>query len=225
MHIRAVTTGVVLVATVALAAPASAETGVSNGKTYTWAMASLDGETPQRLGHWRVQAGQLSGGEPAVIENFNSASQASAHRVIDAVRADAPNDITWDFESQTHITFRSIAIGQVISGTWSAEFLARVVRYVGTVVIDSRTGQPINVVDLFTNPAEGLDRLSEQTKLLTDYDGIAPTPESFANWIPTHDGIELHFPSAQLFWPSAITVPWSALADVLAPSMTGLAAD
>lgn len=224
MLIRAVTTGVVVLATVALAAPASADTGVSNGKTYTLTMTVLDGATPDGLGHWAVQAGQLSGGEPAVVNTFNAASQASARQVIDAVRADAEKDVTWDFESQTQVTFRSIAIAQVISGTWSAELHARVVRYVGTAVIDSRTGQPIKVVDLFTNPAEGLARLSEQTETLTGYDGIPATPDNFANWIPTADGIELHFPSSLLFWPEAITVPWSALTDVLAPDMAGLAA-
>jgi hypothetical protein len=223
MLIRAVTAGVVLAATVALAAPASADAGVSNGMTYTWAMASLDGATPDSRGHWQVQAARLAGGDPAVVEVFNTASVASARRVIDAVRADAPVDATWNFESETQVTFRSIAIGQVISGTWSAELLARVVRYVGTVVIDSRTGQSIHVVDLFANPQVGLDRLAEQTKILTDYDGIAATPENFSNWIPTPDGLELHFPSSELFWPGSITVPWSALTDVLAPGMAGLA--
>ena len=214
MFMRTVAAGVaVLTATTVLAAPASAETGVSNGKTYTVTMTAVDG----------VQAGQLAGGEPAVVEGFNGASEASAHQVIDAVHADAPKGITWDFESQTHVTFRSIAIAQVISGNLSAEMRAQIIRYVGTVVVDSRSGRPIDVVDLFTDPRAGFDRLAEQTKILTDYDGIAATPENFANWIPTADGLELHFPSSLLFWPPAITVPWSDLTDVIAPNMAGLA--
>ncbi|WP_006246099.1 hypothetical protein [Mycolicibacterium tusciae] len=223
MLIRAVTAGAVLVATVATAAPASADTGISGGKSYTVTMTSLDGVTPKGFGHWRMKAGLLAGGEPAVIESFNAASQASAQNVIDSVCADAPNDLAWDFESETHVAFRSLAIGQVISGTWSAEMRAQVIRYVGTVVVDSRSGQPIEVVDLFTDHRRGLDRLAEQTKILTNYDGLAATPENFANWIPTADGIELHFPSSLLFSPPAITVPWSELTDVLAPDMVGLA--
>ena len=154
---------------------------------------------------------------------FNGASQASGRQVMDAVHADAPRDISWDFESETQVTFRSIAIAQVISGNMSAEMRAQIIRYVGTVVVDSRSGQPIEVVDLFSNPQAGLDRLAEQTRILTDYDGIAATPQNFANWIPTADGIELHFPSSLLFWPPAVTVPWSQLTDVLAPGMAGLA--
>lgn len=215
MLIRAATAGAILVATVALAAPASAETGISAGETYTVTMTPLD--------DWRVQAGQLSGGKSAVVEAFNAASQASAHQVIDAVHADAPTDVSWEFESETLVTFRSIAIAQVISGNMSAEMRAQIIRFVGAVVVDSRSGQPIEVVDLFTNPQAGLDRLAEQTRILTDYNGIAATPENFANWIPTADGIELHFPSSLLFWPPAITVPWPELTEVLAPGMAGLA--
>ena len=68
----------------------------------------------------------------------------------------------------------------------------------------------------------GLQRLSEQTRL-----GIAPTVANFANWIPTADGVEIHFakdePGVQL--PQIITVPWPALNDVLAPGMVELAQD
>lgn len=215
---RAVITAVgVVVATLTLAAPASAETGVSNGRTYTVTMTSLDGATSDNLGHWRVQAAQISGGDPAVVEAFNIASQSSADREIDAARTEAEPENTWDFTSETRTTFRSIAVGQVISGTWSAERAARVVRYVSTVVIDSRTGRPIELADLFTNLQDGVNRLSQHT------DGIPPRPENFTNWVPTADGIQVHFASAQWFWPPAITVPWSALTDVLAPTMAGLA--
>lgn len=215
MPVRVLIAGA-LIAMIAMAAPASADTVT---------MTSLDGATPDGRGQWHVQAGRLAGGDPAVVDTFNAASQASAHRVIDAVRADADaeRDVRWEFNSKTHVTFRSIAVAQVISGTWTADLLARAVRYVGTVVIDSRTAQPIEVVDLFTDPAEGINRLSEQTKTLTGYDGIPATAASFANWIPTDAGVELHFPSSLLFWPESITVPWPVLADALAPEMAGLA--
>ena len=100
---------------------------------------------------------------------------------------------------------------------------AQVITYVGTVVVDSRSGRTIDVVDLFSDRQAGLDRLAEQTRILTGYAGLAATPENFANWIPTADGVELHFPSSLLFWPPAITVPWSQLTAVIAPDMAGLA--
>jgi hypothetical protein len=49
-------------------------------------------------------------------------------------------------------------------------------------------------------------------------------PKNFANWIPTAAGIELHFTDGQFgHGLPVITVPWSTVADVLAPDMTALA--
>ncbi len=81
----------------------------------------------------------------------------------------------------------------------------------------------------------GLIRLSEQTKILLaelndlaepmpDGPGTEPIAENFANWVPTADGLEIHFAAYQ-FGPrlaQTITVPWSALSDRLAPNMAAL---
>jgi Protein of unknown function (DUF3298) len=99
-------------------------------------------------------------------------------------------------------------------------------------VIDSRTAQPITLSDLFTNQQDGLNRLSEQIKMLAlgpgkvmpDEPANAPTPENFANWIPDADGMTMYFAPYQFGARNSypITVPWPALTNVLAPSMVAL---
>ena len=44
------------------------------------------------------------------------------------------------------------------------------------------------------------------------------------NWIPTAEGLEIHFTPYQfgIALPEATTVSWAALADLLAPVMTGI---
>jgi hypothetical protein len=130
------------------------------------------------------------------------------------------------------VTFRSIAVAQIIFG--SLDFGAHPSHQIGTIVIDSRSADPIMLVDLFTDQRAGLSRLSEQaTKILAadgmnlgpDEPGAAPKAENFANWIPTAEGLEIHFAPYQfgVALPAVITVPWPALADVLAPAMADIA--
>jgi hypothetical protein len=51
-----------------------------------------------------------------------------------------------------------------------------------------------------------------------------PEAQNFANWIPTDDGLEIHFSPYQfgIALPETKTVPWSALSDLLAPVMSGI---
>ena len=104
-------------ATTTVTAPV--QTGVSNGKTYTVAITSIDGSTTVgQGGDWHAQVGQLSGGDPAVTEAFNKASQSVAGKQIDeAQQSNAKNPYRWKFESASLVTFSKIAIGQLISGT------------------------------------------------------------------------------------------------------------
>jgi hypothetical protein len=182
---------------------------VSDGKHYSVTTTSIGGTTLDRNGTWKAKFGQLAGGDPAVVEVFNGASQAAVHRQVDRATADTREATTsWHLESNGQVTFRRVAITQLINGALGGG--AHPTTYIDTVVIDSRTAKPITLADLFSDEQAGLQRLSEQTKL-------APTEANFANWIPTADGVEIYR------LPQVITVPWSALNDVLAPGMAGLA--
>jgi hypothetical protein len=211
----AVTAATVAVLAVALAAPAAAETGTSNGKTYSVTTAPIEGATPDRLGKWDAEIATLTGGDPAVVEAVNHAGRTSAQDQIDEVKGGVYDGEEWNFESKSQITFRSIAVAQLIIG--NLYYGAHPSTYISTVVIDSRSTDPIMLTDLFTDAAAGLRRLSEQT-------GALPEAQNFANWIPTDGGLEIHFSPYQfgIALPETKIVPWSALSDLLAPVMSGI---
>ncbi len=208
---------------------------ISNGKSYTVTVAPIEGATADGRGHWRAEVGRISGGDPRVAESFNKAGNASARYQIDQVRADADTSSPWRLEIQSALTFRPIAIAQVLTGVYYAKDAAHPTNYVSTVVIDSRNAKPITLSDLFITEQDGLNRFSEQTKRIwpttygggepmSDEPGNRPIAENFANWIPTAEGIQIHFADYQFGHGSpVITVPWSSLTDVLAPDMKALA--
>gem|GEM_PF-1052549 len=222
--------------TTSVSASPAAASGISNGKDYTVTMVPIDGATPDGTGRWHALVGHLSGGDPAVAEAFNKSSDASARGQINQARTDADGVRGWNFDLKSAVTFRPTAIGEVLTGAVYTKGAAHPTDYVSTVVIDSRTTRPITLSDLFIQEQSGLDRLSEETKLIwpktygrgdgpmRDEPGNRPIPQNFANWIPTADGMELHFTDGQFGHGLAvITVPWSALSDVLAPDMKVLA--
>jgi hypothetical protein len=223
----------ILLASAAVAAPATAETGVSNGKTYTVTVIEVEGSTADNLGNWHTRAGQLAGGDQAVVDAFNNASKTSVRQQLDYFR-DGWQGTRWNFESSSHVTVRDTTVAQVTNGTIYC--CAHPTTDTNTIVIDSRTAKPITLTDLFANEQDGLNRLSEQTKILVpkalessgpmaDMPGNAPRAENFADWIPTAEGMQIYFAEYQFGdrLPAIITVPWSALTDVLAPNMSVLA--
>lgn len=204
-----------VVAALALAAPAAAETGVSNDKAYTVAVTPIEGETADRMGRWEARIAELSDGDPAVVDAFNRASLSSAQGQIDRAAVESNPGEHWNFESHGQVAFRSIAVGQLILGTHY--YGAHPTSYISTVVIDSRNAGPIMLTDLFVDEQAGLNRLSELT-------GAEPRAENFVNWIPTNEGLEIHFAPYQfgIALPDTKTVAWTALTDLLAPSMAGI---
>jgi hypothetical protein len=189
-----------------------AQTGTSNGKTYDVTTTSVDGFSPDGLGTWKAMRGQLEGGDPAVVKAFNDASQAVARGQLARALSAAKDGAAWTFEASGQVTFRHPVIAQVISSAV----------YIGSdssteaeaVVIDSRTARPVMLADVFAKESAGLDE-----------PGNAPRRENFANWIPTADGMELHFSPHQfkMNFVQTITVPWAQLTDLLAPRMADIA--
>jgi hypothetical protein len=206
---------VLAVLAVSPAAPAAAEPGVSSGKTYAVKITPIEGATTDRLGHWDAKIAELSSGDPAVVEAFNHASRIAATEQIDKAKTESNPGEQWNFESNGQVTFRSIAVAQLILGTHY--YGVHPTSYINTVVIDTRSADPIMLADLFTDQQAGLHRLSELT-------GAEPRAENFVNWIPTVEGVEIHFAPYQfgIALPETKTVSWAALADLIAPVMTGI---
>jgi hypothetical protein len=209
------------------------QTGMSNGVRYVVTTASIDGFAPDGLGTWKAMRGQLEGGDPTVVKAFNDASQAVARGQLARAVTGVKEGTAWTFEASGQVSFHRPVIAQVITSAV----------YIGsesstedeTVVVDSRTAKPVTLADLFANESAGLSRLSQQTKTLLpksfglsgammDEPGNAPRRENFANWIPTADGMELHFPQHQfkINIAQTITVPWAQLKDLLAPRMADI---
>jgi len=210
-------------------------TGMSNGQTYTVTRKTSGDATPDGKGRWALTVDTISGGDAQVADVFNQAVQASAAQQLDPVKRDADPEGTWTFDTYPQIFFGGASVSELISGLYSHVPSAHPVGYLSTVVIDSRSATPITLKDLFTDEQAGLNRLSEQTKLLLpaamgtdttpmpDEPGNQPIEANFANWIPTPSGLEIHFADYQFVHGSpVITVPWSALDDLLAPGMTAL---
>ncbi|GAY18228.1 RsiV family protein [Mycobacterium sp. shizuoka-1] len=214
------------------AAPAS---GVSNQQKYSVTRSTAGDATADGKGRWTLVVDTITGGDPRVAGAFNSAVHASAAGQLEPVKRDADPDGTWTFDTQPQIYFGGASVSELISGLYVHVPAAHPTSSVSTVVIDSRTAKPITLSDLFTDKQAGLDRLSEQTKTLlpavsgvgptpmADEPGNAPTEANFANWIPTPDGLQIHFADYQFFHGTpTITVPWSALDGLLAPGMEAL---
>jgi hypothetical protein len=213
---------------------AVAETGVTNEITYDYAVTVVEGATDDLRGTWSIEIGKLAGGDPAVAEVFNHASETVAREQLAAVKAGVSGGRTeWNFESYATVSFRSIAVAQLTFGT--LYYGAHPSHEIATIVIDSRSTDPIMLTDLFTDPQAGLNRLSDQTKVIlssehgleiaSDEPGAAPIAPNFANWIPTAEGLEFHFEPYQFGprLPEVITVPWAAVSDLLTPAMADLA--
>jgi hypothetical protein len=217
------------------AEPAPTQTGTSNGTNYGVTTTSIDGYSADGLGTWKATRYELLGGDPAVSRAFNDASQAVARdQLARAVHGAREGTTPWSFEANGQVTFRSVVIAQVI--TSALYFGAQPSSEAGTVVIDSRNAQPVTIGDVFADERAGLDRLSQQTKVIlpkvngwngtmADEPGNAPLRENFANWVPSADGMELHFPAHQfgIGVAETITVPWANVTDLLAPNMVDIA--
>ncbi|TDO09259.1 hypothetical protein EV580_5296 [Mycobacterium sp. BK086] len=229
---KAATTSASTGASPTTAAPTS---GVSNKQKYSVTRSTAGDATADGKGRWTLVVDTITGGDPQVAGAFNSAVHASAEGQLDPVKTGANPDGTWTFETQPQIYFGGASVSELISGLFVPVPAAHPTSYVSTVVIDSRTAKPITLADLFTDKQAGLNKLSEQTKALlpavsgvgptpmADEPGNAPTEANFANWIPTPDGLEIHFADYQFFHGTpTITVPWSALDGLLAPGMDAL---
>jgi hypothetical protein len=212
------------------AATSAAGAGVSNGKTYMVDRSSSSGAATG--GSWNLVMDTISGGDPKVAEAFNDAVHAAAKRLLDDATRGAKPQGQWTFETSPRVFFTATSISALISGTYNDETAAHPAGSVINVVIDSRSATPITLRELFTDDQAGLNRISEQSKILLppamgatatpmpNIPGNKPLLENFDSWIPTPAGLEIHFADYQFIHGTpVITVPWSAIDDLLAPGM------
>ncbi|MGE2714135.1 DUF3298 domain-containing protein [Mycolicibacterium litorale] len=234
-----------LLATVAFAATvifgpahgAAADT-ISNGVTYAVVSDVRAGVSPQGPGEWTVNYEKVAGGDPAITGPINRILDDEANGQVWLYAASASKSSPWTFRSQGRLLFRPMTISALFTGRYHATELPNMpVDAVATRVFDSRSGVQIVWDNLFVDGQAGLVRLSELTKKIlpaayptpplggwAEYGtGWAPLKRNFRFWLPSADGIELHFPDGQFGrGVHTITVPWPAVADLVAPAFLPL---
>jgi hypothetical protein len=205
----------------------------SNGVTYAVVPDVRAGVSPNGLGDWTVNYEKVAGGSPAIMDPINRILDDEANGQVWLYAASASKTSPWTFRSQGTLLFRPMTISALFTGQYNAIELPNMpVEAVATRVFDSRSGIQIVWENLFVDRQAGLARLSELTKKIlpaayptpplggwAEYGvGMAPLERNFRFWIPTADGIELHFPEGQFGREvRSITVPWPAVIDLIAP--------
>lgn len=209
-------------------AAAATTSGTSNGRVFSGALRTSIGAGPGGAHTWEVRYYELTGTD-AVATAFNRASRSSADtnlRSSGLVETDHGSCVAR--VEPRRIEFRPTAIGEVLAGNWYCASAAHYNNTVSTIVIDSRTAAPITLADLFTDEGAGLRRLADQTVERVGVNptsaGVQPTEANFGNWIPAESGMVLFFPDYQLggFGMRSVTIPWSALSDLIAPDQRAL---
>jgi hypothetical protein len=164
----------------------------------------------------------VTGPNQAVVDAFNNSVETSLQQQITALQH---NSMEWSLTTnQEPGVQQAVWLGNnTISGLWVTRAYtpgaAHGSYHIATFVINKATAQPVMLTDVFGDLGSALQRLSQNTttqlsaKLGKTFNpsGVAPTPENFANWIPTSDGIELHFNDYQVgpHGLIVITVPWA----------------
>lgn len=226
-----------VVVAIALSAvnPARAEPA-SSGLSFEAVPGMIAGTSPDGLGTWSVHYSRIEGGNPDVAAAINDGIDAAAMREV--------REITWDGSTKRHWTFHATGTADVRPTTFSELFVGEYntdepnmpIHTVATVVFDSRSGVLITWDNLFCDKSAGLARLSDEAAVIlpTMYPSphpgdwrrggaLAPTDINFEYWIPTEQGIELHFPPYQFGRGSkVITVPWAKVEDLIAPEFLAI---
>lgn len=169
----------------------------------------------------------VTGPNQAAVDAFNNSVETSLQQQITALQH---NSIPSESSLTTNQNQQAVWLGNnTISGLWVTKadtpHEAHGSYHIATFVINKATAQPVMLADVFGDLGSALQRLSQNAttqlsaKLGKTFNpsGVAPTPENFANWIPTSDGIELHFNDYQVgpHGLVVITVPWAVFDGIL----------
>ncbi|MFA4081385.1 DUF3298 domain-containing protein [Mycobacteroides salmoniphilum] len=205
---------------------------VSNGVSYGVVSDDIVGTSWNGLGNWSVRYQRIDGGNPDVTAAINDAIDNVTREQVQTYEWRPSTTHHWTFDSVGTLSFRPITISALFTGEYNTDLPNMPFHTVSTQVFDSRSGIPITWDNLFRDKSAGLTRLSEQTAVIlpTTYPpprpgawryggGMAPIDINFKYWIPTTQGIELHFPDFQFGRGlKVITVPWAKVADLLTPT-------
>ena len=203
---------------------------VPNDLSFTAVPGVIAGTSPDGLGTWGVHYQRIGGGNPDTAAAINAGIDAEAMGQVQHQTWDASTRRPWTFDATGTAYFRPMTISELFVGQYNTDEPHMPMQLVASVVFDNRSGIRITLDNLFSDKSAGLTRLSEQTAAIlpTVYaqrhpgerepSAFAPIDINFKYWIPTGQGIELHFPDLQFGRGlKVITVPWAKVADLIAP--------
>lgn len=169
---------------------------------------------------------QITGGDPAVTDTFNAAMRAALDDRIAEVRAGGR--LTGSDGEVAHIGER------VTSGVLlvTAEYEESAEDFADTVVVGIDSGDVLTLDEIFTDTADGLDRLVAVSRELGpstdagasfDLNAVSADPALFSRWLATPDGMRIYFAEGSVAPTYSdlveLTVPWDELSTVLDPDM------
>lgn len=198
---------------------------------------TIAGTSPDQLGDWVVRYERVRAGDPAIADAINQVIDAEARGQVATYEPSATKTNPWTLNIDGHVVKRPVTISALFTGEYNTDQPNMPFNAVATRVFDCRSGILIDWDNLFTDKNAGLARLAEQTKriLPTVYAApsrpgvwqfgseVAPVDDNFRYWIPTDQGIELHFPDWQFGRGlPVITVGWAAVRDLIAPEFQAI---
>jgi hypothetical protein len=194
----------------------------------------ISGNSPDQLGTWTVHYQRIDGGDPVVADQINDRLDAEANREVQQATWDGSNKRSWTFDADGTLHVGPMTVSEVFVGQYNTDEGHMPMQSVASIVCDSRSGVPITWDNLFVDKQAGLTRLGDGTAAaLADVappdhvrdwrrqGQFAPVDINFKAWIPTAQGIELHFPEFQFGGGlKVVTVPWVTVTDQIRPEFT-----
>lgn len=170
-----------------------------------------------------VQLPQVTGGDAAVRDRFNSGMRTALDQVVGPDSDTTVEDGALDGDAVSQVT--TITPG-VIAGVaifnWYAQGAAHPNNSVATITIAVETAQPVLLSEVFVDQQAAADRLaSAVTQLDPRVDPLGPTTiDTFLNWVPTSDGFRVFVPVIHAMGDYLpVTVPWDQISDLMTPDM------
>lgn len=211
--------------------PPTSTTTVAPTSGYSFTAKRVGG-TNERVS-WDVTLPQVTGGREAVAAEFNESMQSA---LDDQINSSGNQRFTLSDANPGPSYIGDKVISAVLNTSYDANPPGAHPTYViATVTVNSETGGPITLQNLFPNIQAGLQRLSDESAFLLpgtpageefERSGIEPTVGNFANWVATPNGMNIRFGDYQV-GPHAIglvdvTIPWAHLTDVADPYILGV---
>lgn len=163
-----------------------------------------------------------TGGVAMVRDRFNSGMRQTLTDQITDTDGTTVRDgqlLSGEHSAVTTITDHVVAGVAIYSGY--TRDAAHPNNSVATITIDTPTGRPIRLSDVFANLQLTATRLAaDVTRIDPRTAPVAPEIDTFSNWVPTGAGIRFYIPVPHALGDYLpVTVPWHDIDDLLRPGM------